>query len=259
MILPLYQVDAFADRPLTGNPAAICPLETWQDEAVMQAVARENNLSETAFYVAEGDGYRIRWFTPAAEVELCGHATLAAAFIVFTFDRPDLTRVTFDSLSGPLTVTREGDRLVLDFPAQKQESCPAPEALTRGLGRTPKAVLKGMDYLAVFDQEEDISRLAPDMGLLKTLDLRGVIVTAPGQEVDFVSRFFAPRYGIDEDPVTGSAHCALTPYWARELGKKKLTARQVSARGGDLWCEDRGERVSIAGRASLYLEGRIYI
>jgi len=259
MILPLFQVDAFADRPLTGNPAAVCPLETWLDEALMQAVARENNLSETAFYVAEGDGFRIRWFTPAAEVELCGHATLAAAFVVFTFDHPELERVTFDSLSGKLTVLKEGDRLVLDFPALKAEPCPAPEALVRGLGQRPRAVLKAMDYMAVFDREEEILSMAPDMSLLKTLDLRGVIVTAPGREVDFVSRFFAPRYGIDEDPVTGSAHSALTPYWSRVLGKKRLEARQVSARGGDLWCEDRGERVFIAGRASLYLEGRIYL
>jgi PhzF family phenazine biosynthesis protein len=259
MILPLFQVDAFADRPLTGNPAAVCPLETWLDEALMQAVARENNLSETAFYVAEGDGFRIRWFTPAAEVELCGHATLAAAFVVFTFDHPELERVTFDSLSGKLTVLKEGDRLVLDFPALKAAPCPAPEALVRGLGQRPRAVLKAMDYMAVFDREEEILSMAPDMSLLKTLDLRGVIVTAPGREVDFVSRFFAPRYGIDEDPVTGSAHSALTPYWSRVLGKKRLEARQVSARGGDLWCEDRGERVFIAGRASLYLEGRIYL
>ena len=259
MKILLYQVDAFSGRVFAGNPAAVCPLEEWLDGEVMQAIAAENNLPETAFFVREGEGYRIRWFTPAAEVDLCGHATLASAFVVFAFIDPSGREVTFASRSGPLSVSRNGELLAMDFPAQPPSPCAAPPELAQGLGAEPAEVLSSQDYLAVFPREEDIRRLEPDMSRLKELDLRGVIATAPGGEADFVSRFFAPGVGIDEDPVTGSAHCALTPYWARKLGKSELHAYQVSRRGGELYCEDRGDRVTISGRAALYLQGFITI
>jgi len=257
MKLPLYQVDAFASRVFEGNPAAVIPLREWLDDEVMQSIAMENNLSETAFFVPHGEGYHIRWFTPATEVDLCGHATLATAFIVFTVIAPGSSEVVFKSRSGPLAVSYDGDLLTMDFPAQPPEPCAAPQELLKGLGREPDEVLSSEDYFAVFGAEGDILRMEPDMAELRKLGLRGVIATAPGNEVDFVSRFFAPSFGIDEDPVTGSAHCALTPYWARRLGKKELHARQLSRRSGELFCEDRGGRVLVSGRAVLYLEGFI--
>jgi len=259
MKLPLYQVDAFASRVFEGNPAAVVPLQEWLDDGVMQAIAMENNLSETAFFVPGGEGYHIRWFTPATEVDLCGHATLASAFIVFTVIAPGRREVIFASRSGPLAVSYDGDLLTLDFPAQPPAPCTAPPELAAGLGREPDEVLSSQDYFAVFASEGDIRRMEPDMAELKKIGLRGVIVTAPGDEVDFVSRFFAPSYGIDEDPVTGSAHCALTPYWAQRLDRNELHAWQLSRRGGELFCEDRGERVLVSGRAVLYLEGFISI
>lgn len=259
MQLTIYQVDAFAGRVFQGNPAAVCPLEDWLDDEVMQAIAMENNLSETAFFVPTDAGYHIRWFTPLAEVDLCGHATLASAFVVFNYTDPSLAEVTFASRSGPLTVSRAGDLLAMDFPSQLPAPCAVPPRLIEGLGVEPAEVLASADYFAVYPREEDIPALQPDMAALKKLGLRGVIATAPGEEADFVSRFFAPSYGIDEDPVTGSAHCALTPYWSARLGKTKLHALQLSRRGGELFCEDRGDRVTISGRAVLYLEGHIHI
>jgi PhzF family phenazine biosynthesis protein len=259
MKLPLYQVDAFASHIFEGNPAAVVPLREWLDDAVMQSIAMENNLPETAFFMPYGEGYHIRWFTPAAEVDLCGHATLATAFIVFTVIEPDRNEVTFSSRSGPLSVSCDGDLLTLDFPAQPPAPCTVPPELAQGLGKEPDEVLASQDYLAVFGDEADIRHMEPHMAKLSKLGMRGVIVTAPGDEVDFVSRFFAPSCGIDEDPVTGSAHCALTPYWARRLGRKKLHAWQLSRRGGELFCEDRGERVLVSGRAVPYLEGLIDI
>jgi PhzF family phenazine biosynthesis protein len=259
MKILIYQVDAFASRVFEGNPAAVCPLEEWLDDEVMQAIAQENNLSETAFFVPHEKGFDIRWFTPAAEVDLCGHATLASAFVVFTAIEPGRSEVTFASRSGPLSVSSNGDLLTLDFPAQPPAPCAAPSELAAGLGKDPAEVLACEDYFAVYASQEDIVGMRPDMSVLEKVDLRGVIVTAPGDEVDFVSRFFAPRYGIDEDPVTGSAHCALTPYWAQRLGKSKLHAYQLSRRGGELFCEDRGDRVMISGRAVLYLQGFITI
>jgi PhzF family phenazine biosynthesis protein len=225
----------------------------------MQLIARENNLSETAFFVIEQGHYRIRWFTPVEEVDLCGHATLASAFIIFTELDPNVSALLFDSRSGPLRVERTGEMLSLDFPSQPPSACDPPAELVKGLGMSPAAVLKSSDYLVVFDHEEDIRSMRPDMSLLKKVDLRGVIVTAPGIRSDFVSRFFAPRLGIDEDPVTGSAHCALTPYWAGRLGKKDLHALQISKRGGELFCHDMGERVFISGRAVKYMQGNITI
>jgi len=259
MRIPIYQIDAFSGRVFSGNPAAVCPLEEWLDDAVLQGIAQENNLSETAFFVPEGSGYHIRWFTPVAEVDLCGHATLAASFVIFDyFDKP-ANQITFGSRSGKLTVVREGELLAMDFPSQPPSSCKIPKELVQGLGRKPLEVLCSEDYLVLFSREKEVLRLNPDMRMLKELDLRGVIVTAKGDEVDFVSRFFAPKFGIDEDPVTGSAHCALIPYWARKLGKKNMHARQISPRGGELFCKDRGDRVVIAGKAVKFMEGHITI
>jgi len=259
MEIPLYQVDAFASEVFSGNPAAVCPLDEWLPETLMQAIARENNLSETAFLVPEEDAYRIRWFTPEAEVDLCGHATLASAYVIFTFLETRRTQVNFFSRSGRLGVARRGDLLAMDFPAQPPHVCDIPASLITGMGRQPVDVLCSEDYFAVFDAEEDILNLKPDMGMLSSLDLRGLIVTAPGKTVDFVSRFFAPGLGIPEDPVTGSAHCALVPYWSKRLGKRDLHARQVSRRGGELFCRDLGERVEVSGRAVLYMTGTIFI
>jgi PhzF family phenazine biosynthesis protein len=262
MRIPLYQVDAFVtDGPFTGNPAAVCPLEAWLPDDVMQAIAAENNLSETAFFVPEGDAYRLRWFTPAVEVDLCGHATLASAQIVFDRLMPGRESIAFQTeKAGPLIVSRDGDRLALDFPARPPAPCPASEALVAALGKRPTNVLAARDYLAVYDSSDDVAALTPDFTAVAALDRFAVIVTAPGSDgVDFVSRFFAPARGVDEDPVTGSAHCTLIPYWADRLGKNCLEARQLSRRGGALSCGLHGDRVTIAGRAVLYLEGAITI
>lgn len=261
MRIPLYQVDAFADGPFTGNPAAVCPLDAWLPDAVMQAIAAENNLSETAFFVPEGDGYRLRWFTPTVEVDLCGHATLASAFIVFGRLAPQRRSVTFQTeKAGMLTVARDGELLALDFPSRPPESCAMSEPLVAALGRRPVALLAARDYLAVYDSADDIVALSPDFAAVSALDRFAVIVTAPGPGgIDFVSRFFAPARGVNEDPVTGSAHCTLIPYWAERLAKGRLEARQLSRRGGALSCALHGERVTIAGRAVLYLEGAITV
>jgi PhzF family phenazine biosynthesis protein len=257
MELPLYQVDAFASEPFRGNPAAVMPLDAWLPDATLQAIAAENNLSETAFLVRNGPDYDLRWFTPELEIDLCGHATLASGFVVLAELEPLRESVTFHTRSGPLAVTRDGPRLAMDFPARPPEPCATPEGLARGLGRAPERTLRSRDLLAVFATEEDVLALRPDMALLAALDALGVIVTAPGRGADFVSRFFAPRAGVPEDPVTGSAHCTLVPYWSERLGKKRLHAFQVSRRGGELFCENRGERVGIAGHAVLVLEGTL--
>jgi len=259
MQLPLYQVDAFAAAPFTGNPAAVVPLEHWLDDTLMQAIALENNLSETAFFVPEGEAFRIRWFTPAAEVELCGHATLATAWVLFNEfgHRPETIR--FVSRSGPLGVTRAGDWLTLDFPAQPPAPVARLELLERGLGRPPVELLAAEDYLAVFEGAADVAALRPDFGLLARLDRRGVIATAPDTDHDFVVRFFAPSLAVPEDPVTGSAFTQLGPFWAHRLGRRRLRARQISARGGEVLCETRGGRVLISGRAAAYLSGTITV
>jgi PhzF family phenazine biosynthesis protein len=257
MTIRLFQIDAFTSRAFAGNPAAVCPLENWFDDAVLQAIAAENNLSETAFFVPEGEGFALRWFTPLVEVDLCGHATLASGHVVLEILEPGRESVTFTSHSGPLTVARAGDALAMDLPAMPPKPCESPADLVAGLGARPEAVLADMDYLAVFASEAEVAALAPDMAALTRLDRRGVIATAPGESVDFVSRFFAPRAGIPEDPVTGSAHCLLTPYWAERLSKDRLEARQISMRGGALMCEMRGERVRLEGHAVLYLDGQI--
>ena len=257
----LYWADAFTDKVFSGNPAAIVPLDHWLPDAIMQRIAFENGLAETAFFVPANEGrYHLRWFTPAVEVDLCGHATLASTFVLFTQLGFAGDTVTFDSRSGPLTVARRSNGLIeLDFPsrpAQPRGICPP---LNHALGAAPEHVAQARDTLCVFACEEDVRALRPDFAALALHDAYAVIATAPGRDCDFVSRFFAPRAGINEDPVTGSAHCTLVPYWAGRLGKTKLHARQVSARGGELWCELRGDRVGIAGRAVLYLRGEIEV
>jgi len=257
MKIPLYQIDAFTDKVFSGNPAAVCPLVKWLDDAVLQAIAAENNLSETAFLVERGQGYDLRWFTPTFEIDLCGHATLASAELVFSRLHPDWTKVDFETRSGRLTVKRQGELLAMDFPSRPPQACRPPDILIEGLGLEPLEVLASRDYLAVYGTEEDVAGLKPDMARLAKIDLLGVCVTAPGREVDFVSRFFAPKAGVDEDPVTGSAHCNLVPYWSKRLGKVELRARQISSRGGELFCRLEGDRVVMAGQAASYLEGTI--
>lgn len=260
--LKIYQVDAFADRVFSGNPAAVCVLEEWLPEATMQAIAMENNLAETAFTVMESEGYHIRWFTPEVEVALCGHATLATAYVLFNYYSFPGTVITFSSeQSGLLSVEKKEDgQLTLDFPADTPEEKAAVAKLSEALGIAPQKTLKGRtDYLLVYADEDQIRAIDPNLFLLNQVDARGVIVSAPGKEVDFVSRFFAPQCGVSEDPVTGSAHTTLTPYWSQVLNKKILSARQLSKRGGNLHCELRGSRVRISGRVMPYLEGQIHI
>jgi PhzF family phenazine biosynthesis protein len=228
--IPYFEVDAFAGELFRGNRAGICPLTKWLDDALMQNIAAENNLAETAFFVPRGNDYDLRWFAPAMEIDLCGHATLASAFILFSELGFRDDSICFHSRSGPLTVSRSGDVLTLDFPSRPPKPCAVPELLAKGLGRKPVEVLKARDYFALFNCAEDIRALQPDFDLLGKLDEK-VIVTAPGADCDFVSRFFAPTAGVNEDPVTGSAHCTLIPYWSQRLGKKKLFARQLSKRG----------------------------
>ena len=258
MKLRLFQIDAFASRVFAGNPAAVVPLERWLDDATLQAIAAENNLAETAFIVGGSGEYEIRWMTPTVEVDLCGHATLASGWVVMNELEPGRREVSFRSKSGPLRVAARGERLALDFPSRPGEPAAAEQGLLGdALGRVPAELLRARDYLAVFETEQEVRGLRPEMAKTAALPSLGVIATAPGRDCDFVSRFFAPQGGIDEDPVTGSAHCTLVPYWSRRLGKTSLFARQVSRRGGELWCEDRGERVAIAGHAVKFLEGVI--
>lgn len=260
MQLPIYQVDAFTNELFAGNPAAVVPLESWLPPEVMQTIALENNLSETAFYAPAPHGFGIRWFTPAVEVDLCGHATLASGFVAFHRGDAPGDVVEFSSRSGPLRVRREGAFLVLDFPAHVPHAAPVPDGLVDAMGRAPEEIWRaGDDYLLVYSGEADVRGLAPDFARLGQVEARGVIATAPGSDVDFVSRFFGPRVGVPEDPVTGSAHTRLTPYWSTRLGRAELTARQVSKRGGSLRCRMAGDRVEIAGQAVLYLTGTITI
>lgn len=257
MKLKMFQIDAFAEKVFEGNPAAVVPLETWLPDSTMQSIAAENNLAETAFFVPTHEGFHIRWFTPVSEVKLCGHATLASAFLLFTEMGYEPDEIVFDSLSGPLRVKKEGELLALDFPNQMPEPCDIPEALIKGLGKKPVAVLAGEDYVAVFEHEADVADIVPDHSALEQLGLRGVIATAPSVNYDFVARFFAPKFGIPEDPVTGSAYTHLTPYWAGQTGRKEFTTRQISSRGGDIWCRLDGDRVLIAGKAVKFFEGMI--
>lgn len=263
MRLPIFQVDAFTDTLFGGNPAAVVPLESWLPDERLQAIAAENNLSETAYFVPQGEGFELRWFTPQSEVDLCGHATLATAFVIATILDPGRERIGFTTRkAGPLAVTREGDVLTLNFPSRPAIPLPAPPAgVVEALGGpAPVAVLQARDCVLVYEDEATVRALAPDMSALAKADCFSACVTAPGSGgVDFVSRFFVPREGIPEDPVTGSTHSTLIPYWADRLGKTRLIARQVSARGGSLSCELVGDRVRIGGKAVLYLEGSIFV
>jgi predicted PhzF superfamily epimerase YddE/YHI9 len=289
MKLPYYEVSAFTTNPFGGNPAGVCPLDAWLPDVLLQGIAANNNLAETAFVVpcaqvsaaqipsprpsprlggeretetcggSSGSEFELRWFTPTMEMDLCGHATLAAASVLFDERGLRGNEVRFHSRSGLLTVSRDEDLLTLDFPSRPPILSVVLEVLVRGLGATPEKVFKARDYLAVFASEAEVRALKPDFAMLKTLDCLGIIATAPGDDCDFVSRFFAPGAGVDEDPVTGSAHCTLIPFWAQHLGKTKLFARQVSPRGGELFCELLGARVRIGGRATLYLHGEIVV
>ena len=257
MQLTQYQIDAFAARPFEGNPAAIVPLPAWLPDALMQAMALENNLSETAFFVPKGDGFHLRWFTPATEVKLCGHATLASAYVLFHELGYAGNTVVFETLSGPLHVTRKGDWLEMDFPAQAPQACATPPAIRTAFNREPVACLQREDYIVVFDDEDFVREVKPDMHALSQLELRGVAITSQSRDFDFVMRFFAPNHGINEGPVTGSAFTQLIPYWSQQLGRQALHAKQVSVRGGEVRGELHGERVRIAGQAVKFLQGTI--
>lgn len=257
MELPIFKVDAFSSSVFSGNPAAICPLEEWLPDETLQAIAAENNLAETAYFVRNNGRFLLRWFTPACEVDLCGHATLASAYVLFRELNEPGDTVRFETKSGELVVTRDGDLLAMNFPSRPPEAIEPDPALAPAMGGAPIEILAARDYLIRYGSEAELRRLAPDMEALKRIDRFAFIATAPGDDCDFVSRFFAPAKGIPEDPVTGSAHCTLIPYWAKELGKTSFRARQVSRRGGELICKLAGDRVEIAGHAALFLRGRI--
>lgn len=258
----LFQVDAFTDKTFGGNPAAVCVFDKWPSDQLMQNIAAENNLAETAFLVKDKHGYEIRWFTPTVEVDLCGHATLAGAYVVFNFQNYKGETISFKSKnSGILYVLKKDNLLTLDFPVDKILKTNIPDGLQEALGTNKIIeVYKGKtDYLVVLQDQQQVLSIEPNMYLLNQIEARGIIVTSAGDNVDFVSRFFGPRVGVPEDPVTGSAHTTLIPYWAEKLNKKNLKAQQLSKRGGELYCELSGERVFIGGKAALYLEGEIYI
>ena len=258
MKIKIFQVDAFTDKLFSGNPAAVCPLESWLPDSAMQSIAAENNLAETAFFVKEGDGFHLRWFTPVAEVDLCGHATLASAHVLFHHLGYSGDVITFQSKSGYLKVRKEDDYLTLDFPADTFEKVTIPSFLGEAFASQPVEAYKGrMDYMLVFGSQQEIENAGPDMSLIAKADARGVIITAPGLSSDFVSRYFAPQYGIPEDPVTGSAYTVLAPYWSEKLGKKELSAIQLSPRKGHLKCTHLGERVDITGKAITYMTGEL--
>ena len=257
--MKIYQIDAFTDQLFGGNPAAVCPMESWIPDKKMQQIAMENNLSETAFLVKEGDSFHIRWFTPEMEIDLCGHATLASAHVIFNHLAYHGEMVTFQYGGGFLYVRKDGDLLCMDFPAVNSEKTHISNQMTISLGKEPKEAYESRDLMVVFDTQKDIEDLSPDFIKLFDIEHLGVIATAKGEKVDFVSRFFAPRAGINEDPVTGSAHCMLVPFWAKRLGKNKLEALQLSKRIGKLFCEFKGQRVDIAGKAVTYLIGEINV
>lgn len=260
MELPLYRIDAFTERMFGGNPAGVVPLEGWLPEATMQAIAAENNQAETAFFIPDGEGFKLRWFTPTVEAELCGHATLASAYVISNFLQPGRRQMRFDSLSGPLTAKREGEKYVLDFPLRPPAKPATDPSVGKALGAAPRELLTSVSYLAVFERWEDVAALEPDLAAIAALPLDGVIATAPGRDgVDYVARYFAPAAGIPEDPATGSSHCILMPYWAKRLGRNRLHARQISRRIGEFDCELIGDRVKIAGRAVCNMRGRIFV
>lgn len=255
MKLDLYQIDAFASKCFEGNPAAICPLEEWLTDDVLQSIAAENNLSETAFFVPNGEGFDLRWFTPTNEVKLCGHATLATAFTLFELLDYQSEKIEFSTKSGILTVSRDGEYLEMNFPAQVPVACDTPGQVSAAFAAEPSQCLKNEDLIVVFDSEDLVRNADPEMSLLEDVDCRGIVITSQAKDYDFIARFFAPRFGIPEDPVTGSAFTQLVPYWAQRLDKTSFRARQVSARGGDVRCELQGDRVVIAGKAVKFLQG----
>jgi PhzF family phenazine biosynthesis protein len=260
MNIPIYQVDAFASSVFKGNPAAICVLSDWLSDKTMQNIAAENNLSETAFLVQKGSKYNLRWFTPKVEIDLCGHATLATAFIVFNFIDPSLSFIDFQTKSGMLSVTKSNDLLTMDFPARVANEITPPQNLFKALGKSAKSVLLARDLLVIYDTEADIRAIKPDMAkLMSVKEGFGVIISAKGNNSDFVSRFFGPKVGIPEDPVTGSAHCTLIPYWFEQLKKRNLHAYQLSERQGELFCEYNDTRVKMSGKAFLYMSGEIHV
>lgn len=261
MKLPIFQVDAFTDKVFGGNPAAVCPLEQWLPDDVMQRIALENSVAETAFFIRLDEGFEIRWFTPEIEMDLCGHATLATAHVIVRHLNFLLPSIHFRSKSGELTVAVEKELLTLNFPSRKPELSEAPQVILDALQHKPVEILKSRDYVFVFEDEDVIRHLEPNQSILNqiNLDPGGVVVTAKGEEVDFVSRFFTPQASIFEDPVTGSAHCSLIPYWSEKLGKDSMIALQLSPRVGKLFCKNIGERVLISGKAVTYLEGHIII
>lgn len=260
MTIPIFQVDAFTEHLFGGNPAAICPLSEWLPAPQMQKIAAENNLAETAFFIPQGNDFELRWFTPEFEIDLCGHATLATAHILFTLLGYERDVIHFHTLkAGTLSVHRLGDKYILDFPSRIPQAAQVPPGLIKAMGGNPVEILRSRDYFLVYEKESDIVSLSPDFVELSKIDSIGFIATAPGDTCDFVSRFFAPSAGINEDPVTGSAHCNLIPYWADRLGKENMHAYQVSARRGELWCQLKGDRVLMSGKAVTYLKGEIFV
>ena len=257
--LKQYVVDAFTDHVFSGNPAAICITDEWLQEKTMMDITRENNLSETAFAVKEGAAYRLRWFTPGGEIDLCGHATLACAYVIMNFIEKAACETVFETLSGRLTVTKRGELYEMDFPAYNLRQIPVTGEIVEALGASPREAYMGRDMLCVFDEDETVRSLSPDQERLSKLDGLLMQVTARGREADCVSRSFAPKCGVAEDPVCGSGHCHIVPYWAQKLGKNEITAYQASARGGTLYCRMDGERVKLAGKAALYAESTIYL
>jgi PhzF family phenazine biosynthesis protein len=260
--IPSYHIDAFAGAIFSGNPAMVCPLDRWLDDETLQLITRENSLPVTAFFVESGDHYELRWFAEAVELNLCGHGTIATASVIFDSMDGDQESITFKTKGGTFNVARDGSLIVMDFPVHEAAPCsPRPEDLVRALGREPREILKAQNqnYLAVYEGEEDIRAIAPDMELLKAVDCLGAIVTAKGANSDFVSRYFAPGLGIPEDAATGSTHCTLAPYWSKRLGLRKLHALQLSQRGGELWCESLDDKVRISARAARYAEGFLHV
>lgn len=261
MIIPIYQIDAFTSEVFKGNPAAVCVLEEWLEDEVLQNIAAENNLAETAFIIKKGTEYNLRWFTPTVEIDLCGHATLASAFVIFKYLQPELNFISFNTMSGVLTVALDSSgKLSMDFPARVPTQTNTDEIIEQAFGISPKEVWESEDLMVLFDSESDIRNLQPNMEKISQItDYFAVIATAPGDGVDFVSRFFAPNGGIPEDPVTGRAHCTLVPFWSKRLNKSELHAIQLSERTGELFCEDQGERVLMSGYAALFLKGEIHL
>ncbi|MEP5614052.1 MAG: PhzF family phenazine biosynthesis protein [Cyclobacteriaceae bacterium] len=261
MKIPIYQVDAFTAQLFGGNPAAVCPLEEWISDELMLNIARENNLAETAYFVKQAEGYHLKWFTPETEMDLCGHATLASAHVIFEHLGYEKKVITFNTMSGELVVKKVDDLLQMDFPSRMPEAASVPDIILKSFSIRPKKVLKARDYFLIYEKEEDITKLEVDQGRLSWIDpgMGGIICTAPGKKVDFVSRFFTPGAAVFEDPVTGSAHCSLIPYWSEVLGKKAMVARQLSKRQGEIHCVDQGDRVLISGNSVTYLKGEIEV